>query len=113
MTNFDPTVAQYAFAEKETDELIRIAFLEPDFVPAAVGLARKELARRGIPDPVHERVKDLESRIVLQQREKERLATEALHIGWKIYCFLLADVIALIVALVKFASGKNARAGRR
>lgn len=44
---FDPTAAKYAYAEKETDDLIRIAYSEEEYVDQAKQLARDELARRG------------------------------------------------------------------
>jgi hypothetical protein len=45
---FDSETAQALYAGKDSDELIRIAFLESDFIEEAKALARLELARRGM-----------------------------------------------------------------
>jgi hypothetical protein len=47
---FDPQSAAPIFARKESDELIRIAFLEESYVEEAKELARRELARRGLSE---------------------------------------------------------------
>ncbi len=111
MTGFDLSAARIAYADKKTEELIRIAYFEPGFLSAAIDLAREELGRRGVSDANHELVRSVENEIALEQLERERLANEPLHVGWKIYCFLIADLIAIIVAIVKSSSGKK-RASR-
>ena len=35
---FDPVAGAQIYAEMESEELVRIAYLEPDYVPAAVKL---------------------------------------------------------------------------
>ena len=45
---FDPKAAKAEFSRKEAEELVRIAFLEPDYLQEARGLAEQELAKRGI-----------------------------------------------------------------
>ncbi len=47
MTVFDPRAAAVAYAEKDTDELVIIAFLDPNFLPEAKDLALRELNKRG------------------------------------------------------------------
>lgn len=107
MDGFDLAAAKIAYAEKETAELVRIAFFESEFLPEAVDLAREVLSSRGISNAEHELVKSVEAEIVQEQKTKERLANEPLHVGWKIYCFLVADLIAIIVAIVKSVDGKK------
>jgi hypothetical protein len=45
---FDPKAAKAEFSRKEAEELVRIAFLEPDYLQEARSLAEQELAKRGI-----------------------------------------------------------------
>ena len=66
---FDPTSARAQFAEKDTDDLIRIAFLEPSYVTEAVDVAKEELARRGL------------SRVGSRDIERVRGALEAQRIA--------------------------------
>lgn len=47
MTEFDPSAAAAAYAEKDTNELVNIAFLDPAFLPEAKDLALRELNKRG------------------------------------------------------------------
>ena len=107
MAGFDPIAAQPAYAEKDTDELIRIAFFEPDFLPDAIDLARRELSSRGITGNDHDQVKRVENEVVEDRLDTERLASEPLGIGWKMWCFVFADIIALVVMIVKAADGKK------
>jgi hypothetical protein len=50
MTAFDPTEAAQAYADLETDELVRIAYLEPNYLPEAKAIAMRELSGRGVPE---------------------------------------------------------------
>ncbi len=45
--NFDPEYAKILYAQKETDELVRIAFLEGEYLEEAKRLANDELVLRG------------------------------------------------------------------
>lgn len=47
MTVFDPRAAAAAYAEEDTDELVNVAFLDPNFLPEAKELALRELNKRG------------------------------------------------------------------
>jgi hypothetical protein len=49
---FDPVAAAQTYAGMDTEELVRIAYLEPDYVAEAKALALRELDKRGVPaDP--------------------------------------------------------------
>ena len=111
-TNFDTESAKEAYAEKETEDLINIAFLDnEEFLPEAINIARVELNSRGITSPDHELVLKARDEFGKQTEEDEKLSNEKLHAGWKMYCFLIGDLIAIIVAMVKWANGKK-RASR-
>ena len=45
---FDAEAAKINFRQKDTDDLVRIAFLEKTYLPEARALAKEELDRRGI-----------------------------------------------------------------
>jgi hypothetical protein len=45
---FDPESAKFLYAQMESDELVRIAFLEVEYVDEARKLAKAELAQRGL-----------------------------------------------------------------
>jgi hypothetical protein len=47
---FDPVAAAQTYAAMETEELVRIAYLEPDYVPEAKALAVRELDKRGVAE---------------------------------------------------------------
>lgn len=49
MTAFDPTEAAESYLTLDTEELVRIAYLEPDYLPEAKAIALRELDRRRIP----------------------------------------------------------------
>ena len=107
MSGFDLDSARVAYSEKDTDELIRIAYFEDDYLVEAIEIAREELKHRGIIDINDKRVTKIEAVIREEQAVRERLAKEPLQLGWKIYCFLIADLIAIIVIIVKSSSGKE------
>ncbi|WP_029923488.1 hypothetical protein [Nevskia soli] len=68
---FNPTSAAPAYAEKSTDELIQIAFLEQDYLSEAKRLAEEELTNRGLkitPDDIE--------RTRLRMEEVKRQALE-------------------------------------
>jgi hypothetical protein len=46
---FDPGAAAQTYADMDTEELVRIAYLEPDYVSEAKALALRELDKRGVP----------------------------------------------------------------
>jgi hypothetical protein len=49
MIAFDPTEASKVCSELDIEEVVRIAYLEPDYLPEAKAIALRELDRRGIP----------------------------------------------------------------
>ena len=107
MTEFNLDSAREAYSQKETKELIRIAFFEGGYLPQAVEIAKEVLLSRGISSNDDPKVVEVEQELIREKKEKEALANEPLHIGWKIYCFLIADFIALAVIIVKASSGKK------
>ena len=76
-------------------------------MPQAVEIAKEVLLSRGISSNDDPKVVEVEQELIREKKEKEALANEPLHIGWKIYCFLIADFIALAVIIVKASSGKK------
>jgi len=48
--NFDPEAAKDLYSQKRSEELVRIALLEPEYLPEARSLAEQELTRRQISD---------------------------------------------------------------
>ena len=68
---FDSQSAINAFAQKDTQELIRIAFLEDTYVDDAKNVAKDELARRGVTSVTSE-----ELECVRQEIEARKIAKE-------------------------------------
>jgi hypothetical protein len=67
---FDPESAKAAYAQKESDELVRIAFLEGEYLEEAKRLAKGELARRGQSQVDSETVERVRADIERQRTEK-------------------------------------------
>jgi hypothetical protein len=112
MIGFNVDAARIRYSAEDDDELVRIAYVDSDnFVPEAITLAKEELARRGVYQENDERVNLSKQRLQKQAENKKRLANEPLSLPLKLICFLLADVVAIIIALTKSQSGKK-RASR-
>lgn len=69
---FDPVTAAQTYAEMETEELVRIAYLEPNYVPEAKALAMRELDKRGVSE-------DREG-LIRQVRDENKERAEALEL---------------------------------
>lgn len=83
--NFDTKSAKEAYAEKETDDLINIAFLDnEEFLPEAISIARDELSNRGIASSEHELVLKARDELKKQTEEDEILANKKLNSTKKI-----------------------------
>ncbi len=109
MSSFDAAAAARRYAEEETDELIRIAFLESrEYLPAAVALAREELKRRGVEGGADTRVEVAREAHAVQ----EKVADAPLAGGLKVVCFVLPLAVGVIIALVHDNRGKK-RASRQ
>ena len=65
--HFDPNAAKPGFAQWDTNDLIRIAFLEPTYIDEAKELAKQELARRGLHEVDSQHIERV--RIELEGRE--------------------------------------------
>ena len=78
--NFDPKAAKELYSQKEDEELVRIALLEPDYLPEARTLAEQELKRRGIEDSdqqlILERLKAEDEDAETERWENSSLAYE-------------------------------------
>jgi hypothetical protein len=84
---FDPKSAAASFSEKDTDELVRIAFLEQDFTQEARELASAELANRGLKITVQD-IERVRLRLKEQKREVleytlRHLETDATMPAWR------------------------------
>ena len=73
---FDPVSARSHYARKETDELIRIAYLETTFVDEAKALAREELSKRGIENVDAQTIERVRTRLESQDRASEEYDLE-------------------------------------
>jgi hypothetical protein len=85
---FDPSSARQLFAQKETDELVRIAFLEEAFIDDAKSLAKEELALRGFDEgDTREidrvRLETEQQRIKLEELQLRGLETEEGIPSWR------------------------------
>lgn len=69
---FDPVAAAKAYAGMDTEELVRIAYLEPDYVPEAKALALRELDNRGIPGNRKNLIRQVRDEIRGRDRASER-----------------------------------------
>jgi hypothetical protein len=94
---FDPVAAAHAYAEMETEELIRIAYLEPDYVPEAKALVLRELDMRGIPENRKNLIRQVRDEIRDRARASERLTAKNLKQGQALKFRLAAG--SLICAL--------------
>ena len=78
---FDPASAAKDYAAMETEELVRIAYLEPDYVPEAKASAVRELDRRGVPydrkSLIREVRAEIEDRAIAAQRQSSRNMEQA------------------------------------
>lgn len=73
---FDPVAAAKTYAGMDTEELIRIAYLEPDYVPEAKALALRELDNRGIPGNRKNLIRQVRDEIRGRDRASERLSAK-------------------------------------
>ena len=85
---FDASSARQLFARKETDELVRIAFLEEAYVDDAKSLAKEELALRGFDagntDEIDRvRLETEQQRIKLEELQLRGLETEKGIPSWR------------------------------
>jgi hypothetical protein len=85
---FDPSSARPLYAQKETDELVRIAFLEEAYTDDAKSLAKEELALRGFDEGnTHEiervRLETEQQRIKLEELQLGGLETEEGIPSWR------------------------------
>ena len=85
---FDASSARQLFAQKETDELVRIAFLEEAYIDDAKSLAKEELALRGFDEgDTHEidrvRLETEQQRIELEELQLRGLETEEGIPSWR------------------------------
>jgi hypothetical protein len=74
---FDPVAAAKTYAGMDTEELVRIAYLEPDYVPEAKSLALRELDKRGIPGNRKNLIRQVRDEIRGRERASERLSAES------------------------------------
>src|SRR5262245_2128931 len=109
MSSFDAAEAAKRYAQQETEELIRIAFVESDgYLPEAVALAKEELQRRGVDSGVDARVEAVRQEEVVRQKE----ADMRLSLTLKILCVVLPIIVGAIVAVHQKGRGKG-RASRQ
>ncbi|HEX3950071.1 MAG TPA: hypothetical protein VHW95_09500 [Steroidobacteraceae bacterium] len=85
---FDASSAKQLFAQKETDELVRIAFLEEAYVDDAKSLAKEELALRSFDaGNTHEidrvRLETEQQRIKLEELQLRGLEAEEAIPSWR------------------------------
>ena len=112
MGDFDADAARQRYAVEETDELVRIAYVQRDnYVPEAVAIAKEELARRGIASGQDEQVAVSVQAIEKEDAVRRDIANQPLGIGYKIVCFIFADIVAIVIAVLHYQSGKR-RAAR-
>ena len=112
MADFDADAARERYAEEETEELVKIAYLNTDrYVVDAVALAKAELARRGIKGYEDQRVENSVRTIQQEYEARRKVENLSLGAGYKVVCFIFADIIAAIIAIVHYQSGKR-RAAR-
>lgn len=105
---FDPVAARHRYEGLGSESLVRIAFHSPDgYAPAAIELAREELARRGIFDKDHPMV--ARESVELQREQTEKTSTSDVPLGalGKALCFIFAGLVAIIIVLANFAMGKR------
>jgi hypothetical protein len=105
-TQFDIDAARERYQSEESDALIRIAYAKSDeFVPEAVTLAREILRERGVEGPDNELVAITGAQVAKQDTERVERANTPLSWGYKVLCFIFADLFAILVALFHSANG--------
>jgi hypothetical protein len=139
---FDPQVAASRYAEMETDELVNIAFLDPNYLAEAKLLAKSELSRRGTTRIDDQFLNGVRSRIEeakesRKQAEYDSLASMQRHTQKAREIFLIGALwvvapliptflsndghfefdwmvaaMAAMWAIVSFFAVRNARSGR-
>jgi hypothetical protein len=110
MTSLDYAELARGYGQEETDELVRIAYVEGgDYLPEAVALAREELQRRGVAAAtLAERIE-----VVREERAaRQKVAEKPLGPGVKAVCFLFPAAVGGICAMWHARMGK-ARAARQ
>jgi hypothetical protein len=78
---FDPVAAAQTYAAMETEELVRIAYLEPDYVPEAKALALRELDKRGVPEDRKNLIRQVRGELRDRARALERQSAKNFHQG--------------------------------
>jgi hypothetical protein len=70
---FDPVAAAQTYAGMDTEELVRIAYLEADYVPEAKALALRELDKRGVPANPKELIRQVRDEVRDRAGAAERM----------------------------------------
>jgi hypothetical protein len=107
-TKFDPEAARRRFSEAGVEELVRVAIVDAEsYAPAAVDLARAELAARGIDGDAHPAATKALRAVKRQKLEASDIAQQPANMAILALSFVFADLFAIIAAIVYSANGRS------
>ena len=87
------------YQEFETEELIRIAYVDTeDYQPEAVEIAKSEIKKRGISsDELQILIAKISEKL---QKDAKLVIEKPLTVGWKIFCLIFPIIALLIIILI-------------
>jgi len=105
---FDAESAALRFKDAETEELVRIVFVDHQtYLADAVALARSELNRRGIEEQSDPAAVVALSNVYSEIAAREDVANLPANPIWLVVCFILADIVAIVTALIYSVNGRK------
>ena len=110
---FDIEAARRRYADAEMDELVKVAFVRSeDYVETAVALARAELERRGLSGSDHPVATAAAEAVASRGKAEEQASRQPANRIWLVICFLFADLVAVLSALLYSAKGRHVAANQ-
>jgi hypothetical protein len=96
---FDPVAAAQTYASMDTEELVRIAYLEPDYVAEAKALALRELDKRGVPANPKKLIRQVRDEIRDNAGAAHRLTAANIEQGRRLELRFVAGMLILVLWL--------------
>jgi hypothetical protein len=96
---FDPVAAAQTYAGMDTEELVRIAYLEPDYVAEAKALALRELDKRGVPANRKELIRQVRDEIRDNAGAAQRMTAANLEQARRLELRLVAGMLIFVLWL--------------
>jgi hypothetical protein len=104
---FDPAVARRRFENEQTQELVRLAYVNADeLLEEALALVKAELLRRGVDGEEHPLAVEAKNAVEARQLASETRAQKPAHVVVLLLSFVFADIFAVVAALLYQVSGR-------